>query len=211
MRARGESAFDLQTYLLKDERVVWSAHPVRKYFLKYVLSQDPSRLMGYYFFFFGLVFALIPLLSLLYPFDSSKPTPAGEPPIIVFSAFGLFFAGIGYSLSFARRRRAIKLLGNTTYYLTNRRALIVSGADRPTLTTIDLRRVPQVSISLVDGTIGNIVFGEADPAIQRGFWRFFDVWGWWGRGDKHRLEGLIAIADAEETMRRIAQIENGLK
>lgn len=204
----GETSFDVQTYLLKDERVVWSARPVRKYFLKYILSQDPSRLMGYYFFFFGLIFALMPLL---FSFNSPKQAPGGEPPIIVFSAFGLFFAGIGYSMSFGRRRRAIKLFTNTTYYLTDKRALIVSGADRPTLSAIDLRRVPQVSLSLVDRTIGNIVFGEADPAIQKGFWWLFDAWSWWGLGHRRRVEGFIAIGDAEETMRRITQIEDGLK
>lgn len=196
----------VQRQLLRDERVVWNARPVRKYFLKYVLSQDPSRLVGYYFFFFGLFFALMALLASFNP-----PTAKGGPPGFLGAAFGLFFAGIGYSLSFSRHRWVIRQFTNTTYYLTNTRALIVSGADRPTLTAVDLRRVPQVSLSLVDGTIGNIVFGEADPAIQRGFWRFFDAWSWWGRGDRRRLDGFIAIADAEDIMRPIAQIEDGLR
>ena len=62
---------------------------------------------------------------------------------------------MGYVLSFGRRRRVIKQLGNTAYYLTNARAFIVSGADGPTVTTIDLRRMPQTSLWLADGTVGN--------------------------------------------------------
>ena len=209
METGSASVVDVQRYLIKDERVVWSAQPVRKFFLKYLFSQDPSRFLGYYFIVFGLVFALMPLLV----FVSMPPGPRskGEPPIILFAVFGLFFAGMGYVLSFGRRRRVIKQLGNTAYYLTNARAFIVSGADGPTVTTIDLRRMPQTSLWLVDGNVGNIVFGDADPAIQKGFWRFFDMWGWWGRGDRRRLPGFIAIENAEEIMRRIAQIEDGLR
>jgi hypothetical protein len=208
MSTQGQNPFDIQRYLIKNERIVWTATPVRKFFLRYVLSQDPSRLMGYYFFFFGLFFALMPLL--LFSFAPPPPSRKGEPPIILFSIFGLCFAAIGYGLSFGRRRRAIKQFERTVYYLTNHRALIVSGAERPTLTASELRRVPQISISLVDGTVGNIVFGDADPAIHKGLWRIFDPWGWWGRWDKRRLEGFIAILDAEDIMRRIAQIEDEL-
>src|SRR2546426_480598 len=149
METRGSSVVDVQRYLIKDERVVWSAQPVRKFFLKYLFSQDPSRFLGYYFIVFGLVFALMPLLV----FVSMPPGPPskGEPPIILFAVFGLFFAGMGYVLSFGRRRRVIKQLGNTAYYLTNARAFIVSGADGPTVTAIDLRRMPQTSLWLVDG------------------------------------------------------------
>src|SRR5205809_4457079 len=131
METRGSSVVDVQRYLIKDERVVWSAQPVRKFFLKYLFSQDPSRFLGYYFIVFGLVFALMPLLV----FVSMPPGPPskGEPPIILFAVFGLFFAGMGYVLSFGRRRRVIKQLGNTAYYLTNARAFIVSGADGPTV------------------------------------------------------------------------------
>ena len=203
------SPFDIPRYLIRTERIVWTARPVRKFFLRYVLSQDPSRFLGYYFFFFGLFFVFMTLF--LASVGTTPPPKKGEPPVVVFAAFGLFFAAIGYALTFGRRRRALKQLANTVYYLTNHRALVVSGADRPTLTTIELRRVPQISIALVDGAIGNIVFGEADPAIQRGFWRLVDPWGWWGRWDRRRLQGFIAIADAEDIMRRIAQIEDELK
>lgn len=209
MATEAASPFDVQRYLIRNERIVWTARPDRRYFLKYVLSQDPSRLLGYYFFFAGLFFAFMPLL--LFSLGPTPPPGKGEPPILVFSIFGLCFAAIGYALSFGRRRRAIKQYTNTAYYLTNHRALIVTGAEHPTLITIELRRVPQISISLVDGGVGNIVFGDADPALQRGFWRIFDPWGWWGRWDRRRLEGFIAIPDAEDIMRRIAQIEDELK
>src|SRR5438876_7293419 len=71
MENRGSSVVDVQRYLIKDERVVWSAQPVRKFFLKYLFSQDPSRFLGYYFIVFGLVFALMPLLVFV-----SMPTRA---------------------------------------------------------------------------------------------------------------------------------------
>ena len=209
MNTRGGSVVDVQRYLIKDERVVWSAQPARKVFLKYLFSQDPSHFLGYYFIVLGLVFLLMPL----FVFVSMPPGPRskGEPPLMFFAVPGLFFVGMGYVLSFGRRRRAIKQFTSTAYYLTNTRAFIVSGADGPTVTTIDLRRVPQTSLWLVNGTVGNIVFGDADPAIQKGFWRFFDMWGWWGRGDRRRLPGFIAIENAEEIMRRIAQLEDGLR
>ncbi len=198
---------DIHRHLLKDERVVWSSSPVKKYFLKYLLSQDPSRFIGYFYFFFGLVFAIFPIL--VFSFD---PVPSGWPPLLLFSCFGLFFAAIGYSISFARRRRTLQLFQHTAYYLTNKRAIIVSGKDNVTITSIDLRRVPQVSLALVDGTVGNIVFGENDPAIRRGFFRFFDMWAWWaGRSDRDRLGGFIAIPDADEIMRRIGEVEESMK
>ena len=50
--------------------------------------------MGYYFFFAGLFFALMPLL--LFSFAPPPPSRKGDPPIILFSIFGLCFAAIGY-------------------------------------------------------------------------------------------------------------------
>jgi len=58
METRSASVVDVQRYLIKDERVVWSAQPVRKFFLKYQFSQDPSRFLGYYFIVLGLVFVV---------------------------------------------------------------------------------------------------------------------------------------------------------
>src|SRR2546426_7354746 len=188
METRGSSVADVQRSLIKEERVGWSAQPVRKFFLKYLFSQDPSRFLGYYFIVFGLVFALMPLLV----FVSMPPGPRskGEPPIILFAVFGLFFAGMGYVLSFGRRRRMIKQFTSTAYYLTNARAFIVSGADGPTMTTIDLRRVPQTSLGLVDGTNRDIPASEAAPAIQKRRWGGLDLGGGWGRGDRGRRHGV---------------------
>jgi hypothetical protein len=197
---------DIHRHLLRDERIVWSSSPVKKYFLKYLLSRDPWRPMGYFYFFFGLVFAAFPALVF-----SLDPAPSGGPPLLLFSLIGIFLAAMGYSLSLGRRRRALKLFAHTAYYLTNKRAIILSGKESAMMISIDLRRVPQVSLALVEGTIGNIVFGESDPAIRTGFFRFFDMWAWWGRGDRDRLPGFIAIEHADEIMRRIAEVEENMK
>src|SRR5262249_28743781 len=188
-------------YLIRDERVMWSARPVRRFFLKYLYAQDPTRFMGYYFIVVGLFFALGPLIAF-----ASMPAGSrakGEPPFVLFVGFGVLFAGIGYVLSFGRRRRAIKQLDNTIYYLTNTRAFIVSGVDGPTVTAIELRRMPQTSLWLASGTVGNIVFGDADPAIQKGVWKFFDTWGWGGRGDRRRPPGFIAIGNGHGSNSRL--------
>src|SRR5437762_2297462 len=197
MEARGSSVVDVQRYLVKDERVVWSAQPVRKFFLKYLFSQDPSRFLGYYFIVFGFVFALMPLLV----FVSMPPGPRskGEPPIILFAVFGLFFAGMGYVLSFGRRRRVIKQLGNTAYYLTNARAFIVSGAD-------DSRSAGRGRQG--DGRGRNE--GGRDGSRRGQAWgspnRFLDLW----RDALHLLRHPVGIHGSADHARRDEKQELGL-
>ena len=77
---------NIERHLLKDERLLWSAAPVRKYFLKYLLSHDPMRFMGYYFFLLGLVFTIFGFSFLL--FATPKPPPKEEAPGIIFSSSG---------------------------------------------------------------------------------------------------------------------------
>ena len=145
--ANSKSGLEIEKYLLKDERVIWSAPPVRTYFLKYLLSHDPMRFMGYYFFFLGLAFTIFGLSFLL--FATPKPPPKEDAPGIIFALLGVPFVGIGYALSFGGRRRIVKQFEKTKYYLTNKRAIIITGAQGQTMLTVDMKSIPQVNLSLV--------------------------------------------------------------
>ncbi len=203
-----KTGLEIEKHLLKDERTIWSAPPVRKYFLKYLLSHDPMRFMGYYLFFFGLGFMILGIFFVI--FASPKSAPKEEPPGIIFTLLGVPFVGIGYALSFGGRRRAVKQFAKTKYYLTNRRAVIITGTQGQTMITVDLKSIPQVSLSVVSGSVGNIVFGESDPTIGKGIWRFLDPSYWW-QGHKNKLNGFIAIENAEETMRRVSQLRDEIR
>lgn len=200
-----KSGLEVEEHLLKDERVIWSGPPVRKYFLKYLVSHDPMRFMGYYFFFFGIAFMILGLFFVI--FATAKPPSREDPPGIIFILFAIPIVAIGYALSFGGKRRIVKQFEKTKYYLTNKRAIIITGAQGQTMITIDLKSIPQISLSLVRGSVGNVVFGESDPTFGKGIWRFLDPSYWW-RGNKNKLNGFIAIENAEEAMRRISQIQH---
>ncbi len=163
------------------------------------------RFMGYYFFFFGIAFMILGLFFII--FATPKPASKEDPPGIIFILFAIPIVGIGYALSFGGRRRIIKQFEKTKYYLTNKRAIIITGAQGQTMMTVDLKSIPQVNLSLISETVGNIVFGESDPTMGKGFWRFLDVSYWW-RGNKNKLNGFVAIENAEEAMRRICQLRD---
>ena len=113
-------------------------------------------------------------------------------------------------MSFGGRRRIVKQFEKTKYYLTNKRAIIITGAQGQTMMTVDMKSIPQVSLSLISESVGNIVFGESDPTMGKGFWRFLDLSYWW-RGNKNKLNGFIAIENAEETMRRVSQLRDEVR
>ncbi len=92
---------DIERHLMKDEKVLWHAVPLREHFLKYVLSHDPGRLFGYYFFFFGLLMAFLTLPIIIGWLVSGRHME--DPGILFLPAFGLVFAGIGWSLSSGRK------------------------------------------------------------------------------------------------------------
>ncbi len=203
-----KSGLEIEKHLLKDERVIWSASPVIKAFLKYLLSHEPMRFIGYYFFFLGLAFTIFGVSFLF--LATPKPPPKEEAPGIIFALLGLPFVGIGYALSFGGRRRIVKQFEKTKYYLTNKRAIIITGSQGQTMLTVDMKSIPQVSLSLISESVGNIVFGESDPTMGKGFWRFLDLSYWW-RGNKNKLNGFVAIENAEETMRRVSQHRDEVK
>ncbi len=72
------------------------------------------------------------------------------------------------------------------------------------MTFIGMREVAQVSLCLVSGSDGNLVFGEYDPAVRKGFWALLDPSSWWGR-EKRSLNGFIGVQNAEAVMRTISE------
>jgi hypothetical protein len=82
---------------------------------------------------------------------------------VFFAIWGVPFVLVGLYMIVGRFFVDARVRARTVYVLTDRRAIVVSGPFSPTVRSVDLARIPEVSIAeRVNGT-GTITFGS--PAI----------------------------------------------
>ena len=134
---------ELQPYLQPEERLLWSGAPDQGVRFR---SQDAF---------------LIPF-SLLWcgfaVFWTFSATSAGAP--IFFTLWGLMFVCIGLFFVFGRFVADAMKRKNTSYGITNQRALILGGLFSKELRSLNLRAIPEISLRVHGDGSGTISFGS---------------------------------------------------
>ena len=92
----------------------------------------------------------------------------------------------------------------TFYTVTNERILIVGGLFNRTVTSLELRTLPEMSLSLQDDDKGTLSFGED----QTGFGSTFG--GRWSQSNQKRPPQFEGIPDAAGVMARIREAQAAL-
>lgn len=143
--------------LLRDEKLLWTGQPGRRF----DLADGLSVFVGLIFTAYGAVMAALPLIS-----HSSKK---GEPPLAFFLTVGsvLLLIGVAFPVShfFNKARR----LRSTFYGVTNLRVLVVLELRQATLQAAFIRQLPVIVRSMRRNGTGTVRFGMGGrmwPASQ---------------------------------------------
>jgi hypothetical protein len=105
------------------------------------------------------VFWEISAISILFFSDKRPPFPFA----LIFPLFGVPFVLIGLYFIFGRFIVDAKRRAGTYYGVTDRRIIIVSGAVRRKVKTINLRTISDLSLNERASSMGTITFGPSNP------------------------------------------------
>jgi hypothetical protein len=144
----------IERELQRDERLLWKGRPrggIR-------LRGPDAYLIPFSLFWGG--FAFFWEYSVL--FTAPKKDAAGW----VASLFGIPFVVIGLYLIVGRFFVDARMRAGTEYGLTNRRAIIVSGLFSRSIKSIDLKSMPEITLTEKADRSGTITFGSA-PSYSR--------------------------------------------
>ena len=132
----------IRDWLAPGERIIWEGGPDPKaYALRGAWYLIPFSLLWGGFAIFWEVTAIA----------------SGAP--VFFDLWGIPFVVIGLYMIFGRLYVAFREARRTTYALTDRRILIISGAFRRSFTALELRTMPGASLEERDNGVGSITFG----------------------------------------------------
>ena len=133
----------IREWLGPDERILWEGAP------------DPRAyaLRGWWY--------LIPFSLLWGGFAIFWEINAIASGVWFFALWGVPFVLIGLYMIFGRIYVARREATRTTYALTDRRVLIISGAFRRSFTALELRTMPGANLEEGDDGVGSITFGAA--------------------------------------------------
>ena len=142
----------LASELEPDERLLWSGRPKQGF----VLRGADALLIPFSLLWGG--FAIFWEWVALHESPHSR-APHGSR--IFAPLWGVPFVLVGLYIIFGRFMTDARMRANTTYGITNKRALILTGVVRTTLRGFDLRSLSDVSLSEHRGGTGTITFGSA--------------------------------------------------
>jgi hypothetical protein len=134
----------IRSRLLSDEQIIWEGKP------------DPSLI------FRPIEVALIPFSIFWAGFAVFWNVQVWATPAdLSFKLFGLPFLIAGLYVTFGRFLIDAQLRKATTYFVTNKHALIVRGRSGSTLKSIDLTRLPSLELDERSDGSGTIRFGPS--------------------------------------------------
>jgi hypothetical protein len=164
----------VRSWMAPDERLLWEGKPdVGAY----------SMRGAWYLIPFSILWAGFAL------FWEFNVLTGGAP--FFFGLWGIPFVLFGLYLVFGRIWVARREARKTTYAITNRRVLIVSGAFRPSFTALELRALPGAQIDEDRDGRGSITFGTITG--------FQLPPGWPSMGARYaKLPAFLAIADVRK-------------
>ncbi len=133
----------LQQYVLPGERILWQGRP----------APGPFSMRGaWYAIPFSLMWGGFAIFWEVGAITSGAP--------FFFWLWGIPFVLIGIYMIFGRIWVARREARNTTYAITDRRVLILGGAFRRSLTSIDLLNMPAAQVDEGRDGSGSITFGS---------------------------------------------------
>ena len=136
-------------YLLPSERILWSGRPPRGLLFR----RSDAFLIPFSLLWGGFAF-----------FWEYMAYAQGAP--LYFLLFGGIFVIIGIFFIAGRFVFDILVREKTIYAVTEKRALILSGFIRPSLTALQLSSMSQISLEMIDGGKGTISFSGSSPLGQ---------------------------------------------
>jgi Bacterial PH domain len=145
----------LESHLGPGERLLWSGRPRQGIIL---------RLSDAYVIPFSILWAGFAV------FWESSVIMSGAP--LLFTLWGIPFVLMGAYITVGRFLLDMRTRAKTFYGVTNVRILIVSGAFTPTIKSLNLRTLADISLEQRGNGIGTITFGRGAPfgSLARGIW-----------------------------------------
>lgn len=147
----------IRRYIAENERLIWCGRPRQGV----VFRRSDIFMIPFSFMWGG--FALFWEITVLIEFfkdDSNTP--------IIFPLFGIPFVLLGIYFIAGRFWADSKRRDKTYYGLTNKRVLIISGICSQRIKSIDVQRLPALTLSEKSDGSGTITFGQSSP------WNWFD-------------------------------------
>ena len=92
------------------------------------------------------------------------------PPVGMFALFPALFLAMAFYITIGRFVGDIWARARTTYAVTSERVIIQSGIFAPTIKSLNLRTLSDITLSERGNASGTITFGPGNP------------WGAWGNG-----------------------------
>ena len=147
----------INKYVSKDEKLIWRGRPKQGIVLrKSDIFMIPFSIMWGGFALFWETTALIEFFKE----DSNMP--------IIFPLFGIPFVLMGIYFMVGRFWADAKRREKTYYGLTDKRILIISGILNQSVKSMDVLRLPELTLSEKADGRGTITFGQKNP------WNWFD-------------------------------------
>jgi hypothetical protein len=181
------SPSEINPLLAKRERVLWNGRPKQG-----LLFRKSDAFMIPFSLMWG-GFAI---------FWETTVIKSGAP--FFFMLWGIPFVLVGLYMIVGRFFADAWQRTKTFYTVTNERILIVGGLFNRTVTSLELRTLPEMSLSLQDDDKGTLSFGED----QTGFGSTFG--GRWSQSNQKRPPQFEGIPDAAGVMARIREAQAAL-
>jgi hypothetical protein len=143
--------YTIERELRAGEKILWKGEPAKGIRLQ---SSDVFNI-PFSLFWGGFAF--------FWMFGATAATSKnhGDPIATVFPLFGLPFVAMGIYLIIGRFFVDAKIRANTEYAVTNERAIIASGLFSRKVKSLNLKSIPDVSVSEKSDGSGTITFAES--------------------------------------------------
>ena len=161
-------ASDLKSHLSSGEKLLWSGRP------RPGIIFQPS---DFFMIPFSLLWGGFAIVWEVMVLDAVIGTNSDESSLairMIFPLFGMPFVIIGIYLIFGRFWVDKRQREKTVYGVTNQRILILSGILSPSLKSLNLRSLSDITLSEKTNGFGAITFGNSLP-----FGTMFSGMSWW--------------------------------
>ena len=155
--------YSIENELTGSEKILWQGKPATG------IKLQSADIFAIPFSIFWCGFSIFWELGASGALGSMKHQNAADPIAIIFPIFGLPFIAIGLYMVIGRFFADAKIRANTDYAVTNERVIIASGLFSRKVKSLNLKSVPDISISEKKDGSGTITFCETSSSSFNSF------------------------------------------